>query len=52
MQGDQRGGMQDCSGAVDNLIIDRMACQDAERGHRNLSMAWIDVSKAHDSVDH
>ena len=29
-----------------------MVCQDAQRGHRNLSMAWIDVSKAYDSVDH
>ena len=27
-------------------------CQDAQRGYRNLSTAWIDVSKAYDSVDH
>ena len=52
MQGDQRGAKQDCSGTVDNLLIDRMACQDAQKGHRNLSMAWIDVSKEYDSVDH
>ena len=51
-QGDQRGAKQDCSGAVNNLLIDRMVCQDAQRGDRNLSMAWIDVSKACDSVDH
>ena len=52
MQGDQRGAKQDCSGTVDNLLIDRMLCQDARRGHRNLSMVWIDVSNAYDSVDH
>ena len=52
MQGDQREAKQDCSGTVDNLLIDRMVCQDAQRGHKNLSMAWIDVSKAYDSVDH
>ena len=52
MQGDQRRAKQDCSGTVDNLLIDCMVCQDAQRGHRNLSMAWIDVSKVYDSVDH
>ena len=52
MQSDQRGAKQDCSGTVDNLPIDRMVYQDAQRGLRNLSMAWIDVSKAYDSVDH
>ena len=35
-----------------NLLIDRIVCKDAQRGHRNLSMAWIDVSNAYDSVDH
>ena len=52
MQGDQRRAKQNCSGTVDNLLIDRMVCQGPQRGHRNLSMAWIDVSKAYDSVDH
>ena len=27
-------------------------CEDAQRRKRNLSMAWIDVAKAYDSVDH
>ena len=27
-------------------------CEDAQRGKGNLSMAWIDVAKAYDSVDH
>ena len=34
------------------IIIDRMVCEDGQRGRRNLSMAWIDVAKAYDSVDH
>ena len=52
MQGDQMGAKQDCSGTVDKLLIDRMVCQDAQRGHRNLTMVRIDASKAYDSVDH
>ena len=52
MQGDQKGAKQGCSGTVNNLITDRMVCQDAQRSRRNLHMAWIDVSKAYDSVDH
>ena len=41
-----------CSGTIDNLLIDRMVSEDSTRGRRNLSMAWIDVKKAYDSVDH
>ena len=52
MQGDQRGAKEGCAGTVDNLLIDRMVCQDSQRGQRNVSMAWIDVRKAYDSVDH
>ena len=29
-----------------------MVCEDAQRGKRKISMAWIDVTKAYDSVDH
>ena len=29
-----------------------MVCEDAQRGKRNLSMAWIDVANAYGSVDH
>ena len=52
MEGEQRGGKEGCSGTVDNLLIDRAVCQDSHRGRRNLSMAWVDVRKAYDSVDH
>ena len=52
MQGEQRGPKANCSGTIDNLLIDRKFCQDSQRGRCNLSMAWIDVKKAYDSVDH
>ena len=51
-EGEQRGAKQNCSGTTDNLLIDRMLCLDSQRGRRNVSMAWIDVRKAYDSVDH
>jgi len=52
MEGSQRGAKKGCSGTVDNLLIDRPVTLDCQRRRRNLSMAWIDVKKAYDSVDH
>ena len=52
MEGEKRGAKEQCSGTIDNLFVDCMVCQDCQRGRRNLSMAWIDVRKAYDSVDH
>ena len=52
MEVEQRGAKEGCSGTTNNLFIDRMVTQDCHRGRRNLSLAWVDVSKAHDSVDH
>ena len=52
IQREHRGVRGNCSGAVDNLLIDRLVCEDAQRGKWNLSMAWIDVAKAYGSVDH
>ena len=52
IQREQRGARGNCSGTVENLLIDRMVCEDAQRGKRNFSMAWLDVTKAYDSVDH
>ena len=51
MQGDQRRAKEKCSSTFDNLVIDRMVMQDAQRGRRNLSMPWVKVAKAYDSVD-
>ena len=52
MEGQQRGAKSGCFGTMDNLLIDRAAMLDCHRGKRNLSMAWIDVRKAYDSVDY
>ena len=52
MEGAQRGARAGYSGTVDNLLIDRTVALDCHRRRRNLSMAWIDVKKAFDSVDH
>ena len=41
-----------CSGPMNNLLIDRMVTEDWHRRKRNLSMAWVDVAKAYDSIDH
>ena len=49
----RKGGVRaGCSGTVDNLLIDRAVQLDCHRRKRNLSMGWIDVKKAYDSIDH
>ena len=50
MEGEQRGARENCSGTMDNLLVDRMVCQDSQRGRRNLIMAWVDVRKAQRNV--
>ena len=52
MEGQQRGATKNCSGTVDNLLIDKMVALDCHRRKRNLSATWIDVRKAYDTVDH
>ena len=54
MQGEQRRERENCSGTINNPLIDRMVSQDSHRGKRNLhvSVAWVDVRKAYDLVDH
>ena len=37
---------------VDNFLINRTVTLDCHRRKGNLSMAWIDVKKAYESVDH
>ena len=48
----QRGVRGGCSGTVDNLLIDRIVILDCHRRKRNVSMGWVDVKKAYDSIDH
>ena len=52
MEGQQRRAKSGCFGTMDNLLIDREVIMDCQRGKRNLSMAWIEVRKAYDSVDY
>ena len=37
---------------MDNFLIDKIILQDCVQGRRNINMAWIDVKKGYDSVDH
>ena len=50
MDNEQRGAKAKCGGTSDKLVIDRMVTMDCHRG--DLSMAWVDVRKAYDTVDH
>ena len=52
MEEQLRGAKAGCSGTTDNLLIDRTVTLDCHRHKRNLSVAWVDVVKAYDSVDH
>ena len=52
MQMDQRGAKEECSGTLENLLIDDMVLKDAPDNKRNLSCCWIDVKKAYDSLSH
>lgn len=51
MEGGKGGAKEGCGSTSDNLMIDIMVTMDCHRGKRNLSMAWIGVKKAYDSVE-
>lgn len=51
MQSGKRGAKERCSRTLDYLMIDRMVTIDCHRGNRNMSMEWVDVKTAYDSVD-
>ena len=46
----RRGALE--RAAVDSVLIDRVVTLDCQRRRRNLSMAWVNVKKAYDSVNH
>ena len=48
----QRGACAGCSRTIANLLIDRTVTLDCHRRKSNLSMAWINVKKTYDSIDH
>ncbi|XP_047484152.1 uncharacterized protein LOC125035884 [Penaeus chinensis] len=49
---EQKGGRKATRECKDQLLVDKAVIEDAKRGKRNLSMAWIDYKKAYDSVPH
>ena len=52
MQISQRGAKQKCSGTAENLLLDSIVLRDVKLRQRNLSVVWIDMRKAYDSVNH
>ena len=56
LKGKQRSTKEGCRGTscryADDLMNDKMVTMDCHREKRNLCMAWVDVKKAYDSVDH
>ena len=52
LDGAQRGARAGCSRTIDNLLMDRTVTLDCHRRKSNLSLAWIDVKKMYDLVDH
>lgn len=51
MESGKRGAKEGCSRTLDNLMIDRIVTMDCHRGNLNMSMEWVHVKKAYDSVD-
>ena len=49
---EQKGGISDCYGCVDQLIINSMILDDAKKRNKNISIAWIDYKKAFDKIPH
>ena len=49
---EQKGCAKNTYGCIDQLLIDSMVTNIAKSSQRNLSMCWIDYSKAFDSVPH
>ena len=52
LEGEQKGCIRDRMGTKDQLLINKAILEDCKKRQRNLSMAWIDYSKAFDSVPH
>ena len=49
---EQKGGIADCYGCIDQLIINSMVLDDCKKRNKHLSIAWIDYKKAFDSIPH
>ena len=49
---EQKGCKSGSRGTKDQLLIDKIVLKDCKKRHNNLSMAWIDYTKAYDFVPH
>jgi len=49
---EQKGCRKKCRGTKDHLLVDKLVMNMAKHKKKNLYMAWIDYSKAYDSVPH
>ena len=49
---EQKGGIADCYGCIDRLLINSMVLDDAKQRNKNISIAWIDYKKTFDSIPH
>ena len=52
MEEQQRAAKAGYSGTTNNLLIDRTVTLDCHRHKHSFSVAWVDVCKAYDSVNH
>ena len=49
---EQKGCVSNALGTIDQLLINQMVLNDAKEKNKDLSVAWIDYSKAFDSIPH
>ena len=49
---EQAGAKKGSWGCIDKLMINKVVTDEVVKGHRNLSMMWLDYKKAYDSVPH
>ena len=49
---EQRGCIKGTYGCKEHLLLNKLVIEHARKNSRNLAMAWIDYSKAFDTVPH
>ena len=47
----QRGAQKNTRGCLDNLLIDKLIGDEVKQKRKSLSVAWVDVKKAFDSIN-
>ena len=49
---EQKGGVSEKQGTIDQLLIDSMVLDHSKQNQRNLFTAWLDYRQAFDSIPH